>query len=82
LNKADLVIAIILAVGAFLGYKRGFLMELFFLVALIAGVLLGFKLMGWGVEVLAREFNADTKVLPYLSFLIIFILVLLLVHFL
>ena len=81
MNKADLVIAIILAVGAFLGYKRVFLMELFFLVALIAGVLLGFKLMGWGVEVLAREFNADTKVLPYLSFLIIFILVLLLVLF-
>jgi membrane protein required for colicin V production len=81
LNKADLVIAIILAVGAFLGYKRGFLMELFFLVALVAGVLLGFKLMGWGVEVLAREFNADTKVLPYLSFLIIFVLVLLLVLF-
>jgi membrane protein required for colicin V production len=81
LNKADLIIAIILAVGAFLGYKRGFLMELFFLVALVAGVLLGFKLMGWGVEVLAREFNADTKVLPYLSFLIIFVLVLLLVLF-
>ncbi|HRG09693.1 MAG TPA: CvpA family protein [Cyclobacteriaceae bacterium] len=81
MSKADLVIAIILAVGAFLGYKRGFLMELFFLVALVAGVLLGFRLMGWGVEVLAREFNADTKVLPYLSFLIIFGLVLLLVLF-
>ncbi len=81
MSKADLVIAIILAVGAFLGYRRGFLMELFFLVAIIAGVLLGFKLMGWGVEVLAREFNADTKVLPYLSFLLIFGLVLLLVLF-
>lgn len=81
MNKADLVIVIILVVGAFLGYKRGFLMELFFLVALVAGVLVGFKLMGWGVEVLAREFNADTKVLPYLSFLIIFGLVLMLVLF-
>lgn len=81
MNKTDLVIAIILAVGAFLGYRRGFLMELFFLVALVAGVLLGFKLMGWGVELLTREFNADTSVLPYLSFLIIFLLVLLLVLF-
>ncbi|MCW5912479.1 MAG: CvpA family protein [Cyclobacteriaceae bacterium] len=81
MSKADLVIAIILAVGAFMGYKRGFLMELFFLLALVAGVLLGFKLMGWGVAVLAREFNADTKVLPYISFLLIFGLVLLLVLF-
>lgn len=81
MSKADLVIAIILALGAFLGYKRGFLMELFFLVAIVAGVFLGFKLMGWGVEILAREFNADTKVLPYISFLIIFALVLVLVLF-
>lgn len=81
MSKADLVIAIILATGAFLGYRRGFLMELFFLVALVAGVLLGFKLMGWGVEILAKKFNADTTVLPYVSFLLIFILVLLLVLF-
>lgn len=81
MSKADLVIGIILAVGVFLGYRRGFLMELFFLVALVAGVLLGFKLMGWGVELLAKKFNADTTVLPYLSFLLIFLLVLILVLF-
>jgi membrane protein required for colicin V production len=81
LSKVDLVIAILLALGAFLGYKRGFLMELFFLVALVAGVFFGFKLMSWGVEVLAREFNADTNVLPYISFLIIFAIILVLVLF-
>lgn len=81
MSKADLIIGIILAVGVFLGYRRGFLMELFFLVALVAGVLLGFKLMGWGVELLEKKFNADTTVLPYLSFLLIFILVLILVLF-
>ncbi|MBN8576356.1 MAG: CvpA family protein [Cytophagales bacterium] len=81
MNKADVVILLIVAVGAYLGYKRGFLQELFFLLALVAGVLVGFKLMGWGVEVLAHKFNADTKVLPYISFLLIFILVLLLVMF-
>ncbi len=75
MSKADIVIAIILAVGTFLGYKRGFLMELFFLLALVLGVFAGFKLMGLGVEYLTHEFNADQEVLPYISFLLIFLIV-------
>jgi len=81
LSKIDIAIAILLAVGAFLGYKRGFLMELFFLVAFVLGVFAGFKLMGWGVEYLAQKFNADTAVLPYISFLLIFVIVVLIVTF-
>lgn len=81
MSKADIVIAIILAVGAFLGYKRGFLMELFFLLAIVLGVFIGFKLMGWGVEYLTHELNADKAVLPYISFLVIFIIVVVLVIF-
>jgi len=82
LSKIDIVILLLLAVGGYLGYKRGFLMELFFLCAMVLGVLVGFKLMGAGVEYLHREFNADITFLPYLSFLIIFILVVILVTFL
>ena len=82
MSKIDIVILVVLAVGAFLGYRRGFLMELFFLFAIVLGVLIGFKLMGAGVEYLHKEFNADTTILPYLSFLIIFILVVILVTFL
>jgi membrane protein required for colicin V production len=75
----DIVIGIILLIGAISGYRKGFLMELFFLLALVLGVFLGFRLMGMGVEYLAKEFNADTAVLPYISFAIIFVLVLVLV---
>jgi membrane protein required for colicin V production len=75
LSKIDLVIAIVLALGGFFGYRRGFLLELFFLCGLVLGVFIGFRLMGAGVEYLHKEFNADTTLLPYLSFLIIFILV-------
>jgi membrane protein required for colicin V production len=79
LNKADLVIAIILAVGAFLGYRRGFLLELFFLLSIVLGVFIGFKLMGTGVQYLSKEFNADKAVLPYISFAIIFLIVMIVV---
>jgi membrane protein required for colicin V production len=78
LTKIDIAIGLILALGAFLGYKRGFLMELFFLLAIILGVFAGFKLMSIGMEVVQREWNADKKFLPYIAFAIIFILVLLL----
>jgi len=81
LSKIDIVITLLLALGAYFGYKRGFLAELFFLAALILGVFIGFKLTGWGVEYLHKHFNADTAFLPYLSFLIIFIGVVVLVIF-
>ncbi len=82
MSKADIGIAIILAIGAFLGFKRGFLMELVFLLAIVLGIFVGFKLMGWGVTYLAEHFHADTAVLPYLSFILIFIIVMVLVLFL
>lgn len=75
MSRIDIVIAIILGMGAFLGYKRGFLMELFFLCAIVLGVLIGFRLMGAGVTYLHEEFSADTTLLPYISFFIIFVLV-------
>jgi len=73
LSKIDIVIAIILAIGGFLGYKRGFLMELFFLAAIVLGVCIGFKLTGAGVDYLAESFKVNKTFLPYLAFLIIFV---------
>ncbi len=82
MSKIDIVIALLLVLGGYFGYKRGFLAELFFFTALILGVLLGFKFTGWGVAYLHQHFNADKTFLPYLSFFIIFILVVILVVFL
>jgi len=82
LSKIDIALALLLVLGTYFGYKRGFLAELFFVAALILGVLVGFKLMGWGIELLHKQFNADTVFLPYLSFFIIFILVVIMVIFL
>jgi len=79
LSKADLIIGFILAIGAFQGYRRGFLLELFFLLAIVLGIFVGFKLMGEGVDYLSREFNADREMLPYISFTIIFLLVMIVV---
>lgn len=37
--------------------------------------------MSWGVDYLAQKFNADTAVLPYISFLLIFLIVVVAVTF-
>lgn len=69
-------------IGAWSGYKEGFLMELISLVAIFVGVLIGFKLMGLGMLFLEERFNADKRTLPYISFGVIFIIVVILVRFL
>lgn len=81
MSKIDIVLSLLLILGAYLGYKRGFLAELFFVGALILGVLMSFKFMGWLMDYLHKQFNADTVFLPYLSFLIIFIVVVITVIF-
>ena len=82
MSRIDIVIFLLLALGAFLGYKKGFLMELFFFVAIILGVFIGFKLMDVGMAYLQKEFNADKKILPYISFLLIFLVVVVAVYIL
>lgn len=80
MNKLDIVIAIILLIGIYKGYRNGFLMGLISLLAIVLGIFGGFKLMGEGMLFLQKEFNADTSVLPYLSFLLIFIIIVVLVN--
>ncbi len=82
MNKLDIFIVLLILFAAYRGYRSGFLMGLISLVAIILGVFGGFKLMGEGMIFLQREFNADKSVLPYLSFIAIFILIVVLVNIL
>jgi membrane protein required for colicin V production len=65
--------------GAWSGFREGFLMELFSVLALVLGILGAFKLMALGVAWLERNVNIDETVLPYLSFALIFLIILALV---
>ncbi len=79
MSKADILLLVLIALGAFSGYKEGFLMELFSVVAIVLGIFGGFKLMGEGMILLQDQFNADKKVLPYISFIVIFIIIVIVV---
>ena len=82
MSKIDIFLLVVILIGAYKGYKDGFLMELISLLAIVLGVFLGFKLMGEGMAFLEKQFNADQKTLPYISFFLIFILVVVLVTWL
>jgi membrane protein required for colicin V production len=79
LSYIDIGLLIFLILGAILGYREGFLMEVVALVAIILGVLSGFKLMGEAMILLEQKWNIDEQVLPYLAFGVVFIIVVILV---
>jgi membrane protein required for colicin V production len=77
--KADIILLVFFLIGAYSGYKEGFLMEMFSLLAIILGVFGGFKLMGYAMIYLQDEFNADKATLPYIAFFVVFIIIVIVV---
>lgn len=82
MSTADIALVVIALIGAYSGYKEGFLMELFSLLAIVLGIFGGFKLMGEGMIFLQSRFNADKEYLPYISFIMIFLIIVIAVNLL
>ncbi|MDH4089448.1 MAG: CvpA family protein [Cyclobacteriaceae bacterium] len=82
MSGIDIALSLLLVLGAYHGYKAGFLLELFSLVAVIIGILGGFKLMGLVMVLLANKFEVDEKVLPYVAFGVVFLLIVVAVNLL
>lgn len=82
MSGLDIGLALFILLGAYHGYKAGFLLELFSLFAVVLGVLLGFKLMGYAMLLLADRIEVNEKVLPYIAFAAVFIIVVILVNLL
>lgn len=82
MSGIDIALALFILLGAYQGYKAGFLLEMFSLFAVVLGVLGGFKLMGWAMVLLSNKFNVDEKVLPYIAFGVVFLLIVVTVNLL
>jgi membrane protein required for colicin V production len=54
-------------------------MSLFSILAIMLGVLGGFKLMGLAMIYLQEHFHADKNTLPYISFFVVFIIIVIVV---
>lgn len=73
MTPVDLTLWVILLVGVISGYRGGFLMGLFSLAALLAGILGAFKLLGYAMIFLDDEFHVSKTILPYVAFAVVFI---------
>lgn len=82
MSTFDYFLLIPILFGAFMGYRKGLLLELVSLLALVAAIVGGLKLLHVALPVV-RDFVGDVGgVLPYLTFLIVFIGIILLVYLL
>lgn len=77
MSGVDIVLLLLILIGAIVGYREGFLMALFSLAAIILGVVGGFKLMGYAIVWLSSEFEINETILPYVSFALVFVAILL-----
>lgn len=78
----DLILLIPLILGAYTGYRRGLIMELVGIIALILAILGAFKLLHAGIEFLSRYIPEYSNFIPFIAFIGIFIGILILVNLL
>ena len=78
----DIILLIILVSGAVHGYKRGFILELIGIAAFIIAIYGGLKLLHRGMEHLSKLYDGFGVFLPFLSFMLIFVVIVILVNIL
>lgn len=76
----DIVFLLLILLACVKGYSKGLIVALFSIVGFIAGLAAALKLSVYASEKLADTFNASGKWLPFISFLLVFIVVVLLVN--
>lgn len=74
MNVLDLFLILPLLWGAYRGYQRGLFIEIIGVIAFIIALVIGFKFLGFGMNLIAPAIGESmaNRFLPYLSFMIIF----------
>jgi membrane protein required for colicin V production len=80
LNTTDIILLIIFGLAAYSGYKKGFIMEIIALVAFILAIIGGFKLLHVGMEYVSKVYDGFGTLLPFVSFLVLFVLIIVVVN--
>lgn len=77
MNLLDIIIAVPLLWGAYRGFKRGLIFEIFMLIGLVLGLYTAFKFSSLLNGLVASFTEKDSAVIPFLSFAIVFAAILL-----
>ena len=79
MNILDIIICIPLLWGVYKGFTKGVIYEIFLLMALAVGVWGGFKFAYLASEYLQKTFSINASWLPLLSFLTVFVIIVVLI---
>ncbi|RAU81532.1 CvpA family protein [Pontibacter arcticus] len=80
MSTFDIFLAIPIAYGAFMGFRKGLLLELVSLVALVLAILGGLKLLDTALPVIASFVGDAHGLLPFVTFILVFAGIILLVR--
>ena len=82
MNTLDVILLIILLIGAFRGFQKGLFIEVIGIAALVIAVIGGFKLLHTGIAFLNTHFGNFSHLVPYIAFILIFLIILVLINLL
>jgi len=77
----DIVVVILLVVGAIRGLRQGFLSQLASVVALLLGIWGAVRFSDYMATLLSEKFDIGSAHLPIISFAVTFILIVIAIHF-
>lgn len=80
MNYIDIILVIPIIWFAYQGFKRGLIIELASLLALILGIYAALYFSHYAANFLTNSLGMDTEYLPVISFILTFIVVVVLVH--
>jgi len=78
----DLLLLIPFGLAIWRGWKNGLVMEIFYLLALFAGLYGGFYLSDYAAQLLTEKFDFTSENLPVISFVVVFAIILMGLFFL
>jgi len=73
MNYLDFILILPLIIGAWRGFKKGFIIEIFTLLALLVGLYAGIHFSDWFAGILTNHMGMTSKYVPVISFTIIFL---------
>lgn len=81
MNYLDILLLIPIIIGAWRGFKKGFIIEIFTLLALLVGIYAGIHFSDFMAEILREHLNVTTEYLPAIAFTVTLLLVGAMVYF-
>lgn len=81
MNFLDILILLPIGIGAYRGFRKGFIIELFTLLAILVGIYVGIHFSDFTANWLKTSFEWDSPYMPVISFTLTFLAVGALIYF-